>query len=64
MVDFCVKYDFKRLVIGTSGHGIACKMLGQLSKGRGATIANEVSYCGEFLFNGRVNICRPMRDFL
>lgn len=27
MVDFCLKYNFKRLVVGTSGHGIACKML-------------------------------------
>lgn len=46
-MDFCLKYNFKRVCLGTSGHGIASKLLGQLAKGRGATIANEVSYCGE-----------------
>ena len=39
-------------------------MISQLSKGRGATIANEVSYCNETLSSGRVTVCRPMRDFL
>lgn len=64
MADFCLRFNFKRVVLGTSGHGIATKMLGQLAKGRGATIANEVSYCGEQLYNQRITVCRPMRDFL
>jgi hypothetical protein len=47
IVDFCLKYNFKRVLLATSGHSIATKMLGQIAKGRGASIANEVSYCGE-----------------
>jgi hypothetical protein len=64
MMDFCLRYNFKRILLSTSGHSIACKMIGQIAKGRGATIANEVSYCGEQLFGQRVTVCRPMRDFL
>jgi tRNA(Ile)-lysidine synthase TilS/MesJ len=64
ILDFALKYHFKRVVFATTGHGIACKMISQLSKGRGATIANEVSYCNETLSSGRVTVCRPMRDFL
>ena len=64
LTDFCLRFNFKRLVLATTGHGIASKLLGQLAKGRGASIANEVSYCGEQLFGKRVTVCRPMRDFL
>lgn len=47
LTDFCLRFNFKRLILATTGHGIASKLLGQLAKGRGASIANEVSYCGE-----------------
>ena len=50
IVDFCLRFNFKRVILATSGHSIASKLLGQLAKGRGATIANEVSYCGESMF--------------
>lgn len=64
IADFCLRYNFKRVLLATSGHSIASKLLGQLAKGRGASIANEVSYCGEQLYGQRVTVCRPMRDFL
>ena len=64
IADFCLRYNFKRVLLATTGHGIASKLLGQLAKGRGASIANEVSYCGEQLYGQRVTVCRPMRDFL
>jgi hypothetical protein len=64
IANFCLSYNFKRVLLATTGHGIASKLLGQLAKGRGASIANEVSYCGEQLYGQRVTLCRPMRDFL
>ena len=64
IADFCIRYNFKRVLVATTGHGIAVKLLSQLSKGRGASIADQVSYCGEVYFGQRVTFCKPMRDFL
>ena len=64
IADFCLRFNFKRVLLATTGHGIASKLLSSLAKGRGSSIANEVSYCGEQLYGRRVTICRPMRDFL
>ena len=47
LIDFAMKYNVKRVLLATSGHGISSKLLSSLSKGRGANIANEVSYCEE-----------------
>jgi len=40
--DFCIRYNFKKVFMGTTGHKIATQLLGQLAKGRGASIFNEV----------------------
>ncbi len=40
IADFCLQYNFKRVLVATTGHGIAIKLLSQLSKGRGASIAD------------------------
>jgi len=40
IADFCMRYNFKRVLVATTGHGIAVKLLSQLSKGRGASIAD------------------------
>jgi hypothetical protein len=64
MSDFAIKYNFKRILVATTGHGIATKLLSSLSKGRGASIANEVSYCDEVYFGNRIAFCKPMRDWL
>jgi len=50
--------------MGTTGHKIATQLLGQLAKGRGASIFNEVQYFDDKYFGGRVSFCNPMKEFL
>ena len=64
IADFCLKNNFKRVLLGTTGHQIASQLLGQLAKGRGASIFNEVAYADDKFFGGRVSFCNPMKEFL
>jgi hypothetical protein len=51
-------------LLGTTGHKLATQLLGQLAKGRGATIAHEISYLDDKNFGGRITFINPMREFL
>mmetsp|Transcript_27374 Transcript_27374/g.36599 ORF Transcript_27374/g.36599 Transcript_27374/m.36599 type:complete len:89 (+) Transcript_27374:155-421(+) len=64
IADFCVKNNFKRVLMGTTGHMIATQLLGAIAKGRGASIFNEVAYFDDKFFGGRVSFCNPMKEFL
>lgn len=64
IADFCLKNNFKRVLLGTTGHQIATQLLGQIAKGRGASIFNEVAYFDDKYFGGRVAFCNPMKEFL
>jgi hypothetical protein len=39
-------------------------LLAQLAKGRGASIAHEISYIDDKNFDGRLTFMNPMREFL
>jgi len=64
IADFCLQHNFKRVLMGTTGHRIATQLLGQVAKGRGASIFNEVGYFDDKYFGGRVSFCNPMKEFL
>jgi tRNA(Ile)-lysidine synthase TilS/MesJ len=64
IVDFALKYNFKKLLFGTTGHKVSTLLLSQLAKGRGASIAHEISYIDDKNFNGRLTFMNPMREFL
>jgi len=38
-------------LVATTGEGVSCKLLSQLAKGRGASVAQQVSYCGEMYYD-------------
>lgn len=64
LCEFSMCFNIKRVLMATTGQGVATKLLSALSKGRGASIAGEVSYCDEQYFGRRVTFCKPMRDWL
>ena len=64
IVAFALKYNFKKILFGTTGHKVATQLLAQLAKGRGASIAHEISYIDDKNFNGRLTFMNPMREFL
>lgn len=64
IADFCLKFNFKKVILANSGHKVASMLLAQLAKGRGSSICNEVSFTDDKNFGGRVNFCSPLRDFL
>lgn len=64
IADFCLTHCFKRVFMGTTGHQIATKLIGQLAKGRGASVFDELQYFDDKYFGGRVSFCNPMKDFL
>ena len=61
---FCLDYNFKRVLLATTGHSVATQLIGALAKGRGASIYNEVAYFDDKYFGGRVSFCNPMKEFL
>jgi hypothetical protein len=44
IVEFALRYNFKKVLFGTTGHKVATQLLAQLAKGRGSSIAHEISY--------------------
>ena len=62
--DFCLTYNFKRVLLATTGHKIATQLIGALAKGRGASIYSEVAFSDDKNFGGRVCFCNPMKEFL
>ncbi|CDW91371.1 UNKNOWN [Stylonychia lemnae] len=61
---FGLKYNYKKILLGTSGHKVATQLLSQLAKGRGSSIAHEISYIDDKNFGGRITFMNPMREFL
>ena len=64
IVDFALRFNFKKILFGATGHKVATNLLAQLAKGRGASIAHEISYIDDKNFNGRVTFMNPLREFL
>lgn len=61
---FCLTYNFKKALLGTNAHKVASDLLSSICKGRGSSLANEISYVDDKNFGGRVSFMNPMRDFL
>ena len=61
---FCLKYNFKMALLGMNSHKVAAKLLGEICKGRGASICHEIGFVDDKNFGGRVAFMNPMRDFL
>jgi hypothetical protein len=49
-----LKYNFKKALFGLNSHKIAKYLLSQLCKGRGVSIAHEVSFIDDKNFGGRI----------
>jgi cytoplasmic tRNA 2-thiolation protein 2 len=64
IAEFALKYNFKKVLFGTTGHKVATNLLAQLAKGRGSSISHEISYIDDKNFNGRITFMNPMREFL
>ena len=64
IVSFALTYNFKKVLLGTTSHKVACHLFSQLCKGRGASVAHDVSFVDDRLFGGRVSLMNPLRDFL
>ena len=64
IADFCLTHNFKRVFMATTGHKIATQLLGNMAKGRGASVFNESAYFDDKYFGGRVSFCNPMKEFL
>jgi len=61
---FCLKYNFKKALLGTTSQKVATALLAAICKGRGASVSNEIAYIDDKNFGGRVQFMNPMRDFL
>ena len=61
---YALKYNFKKILFGTNSHKVAANLLGQLCKGRGASIPHEIAFVDNKNFGGRVSFMNPMREFL
>jgi len=61
---FCLKYNFKKALLGTTSQKVATALLASICKGRGSSISNEIAYIDDKNFGGRVQFMNPMRDFL
>ena len=64
IADFCLTFNFKRVLLATTGHKVATQLIGALAKGRGASIYSEVAFSDDKNFGGRVSFCNPMKEFL
>ena len=64
IADFALRFNFKKVLLGTSGHKVATQLLAQIAKGRGASVPHEISYVDDKNFGGRVTFMNPMREFL
>ena len=62
--EFCLKYNFKKALFGVDSHKVASKLLGEICKGRGASICHEIAFVDDKNFGGRISFMNPMRDFL
>ena len=43
---------------------MASDLLGQICKGRGASVAHEIAFVDNKNFGGKISFMNPMRDFL
>jgi len=64
IADFALMYNYKKVLLGTSGHKVATQLLAQIAKGRGVSVPHEISYIDDKNFGGRVTFMNPMREFL
>lgn len=64
IAEFCLKYNFKKALLGTTSHKVATQIMSQICKGRGAAVAQEISFIDDKNFGGRVSFMNPLRDFL
>mmetsp|Transcript_1876 Transcript_1876/g.2586 ORF Transcript_1876/g.2586 Transcript_1876/m.2586 type:complete len:251 (+) Transcript_1876:463-1215(+) len=62
--EFALKYNFKKILLGTTSHKVATHLFSQLCKGRGASVAHEIAFIDDKHFGGRISFMNPMRDFL
>jgi len=57
-----VDTQHSKILVGDSSNRLACRLLSDITQGRGANVANQISF-GDSRF-GDVMILRPMREFL
>lgn len=62
--DFALKFNFKKVLLGTSSQKIAENLLNAICKGRGSSVPHEISFIDDKNFGGRISFMNPMRDFL
>ena len=63
LLDFALKYNFKKLLLGCSGLSITAKVLSEISKGRGLTMPSNVSYVDDRYLE-EIKFMNPMKDYL
>lgn len=62
IIDFAIKNNYRKVLLGTSANRLAIRVLGDISKGRGTSIPLMIAYNDDRLKS--VSICRPMKEFL
>ena len=63
LLDFSLKFNFKKLLLGWSGISITAKVLSEISKGRGITMPSNVSYVDDRYLE-EIKFMNPMKDYL
>ena len=61
---FCLRYNFKKALFGTTAHKVGTLLLGQICKGKGASVANEIAFVDDKNFGGRISFMNPLKEFL
>lgn len=63
LLDFALKYEFKKLLLGCSSLSVTSKTMSEIGKGRGLTLPHQLAFVDDRYLED-VKFMNPMRDFL
>jgi cytoplasmic tRNA 2-thiolation protein 2 len=63
LLDFALKFGFKKLLLGCSAVNITSKVMSEIAKGRGLSLPNDVTFVDDRYLED-IKFMNPMRDYL
>ena len=61
---YALTNGFNKVVLGSNSDSLVSNIFSNIIKGRGFTIKEDVEYIDNHFLNGKIQILRPMKDFL
>lgn len=63
LIDFALKFNFKKLLLGCTALSVTSKVMSEIAKGRGLSLPNDVTFVDERYLED-IKFMNPMRDYL